>query len=125
MIKKDILKKRKGRVMRRARIRARIIGTEKQPRLSVFRSLKHVYAQLVDDVSGKTVVGLISKKINVQEVPAEYKGKIQASFATGYMLAVEAKKLGITKVVFDRGGYKYHGRVKAVAEGARKGGLEF
>ena len=111
--------------MRRARIRARVTGTAEQPRLSVFRSLKHVYAQLIDDVSGKTVVGLISKKIDIKEVPDEFKGKTQAAFATGYALAMAAKKLAITKVVFDRGGYKYHGRVKAVAEGARKGGLEF
>lgn len=125
MLKKDITKKRKGREMRKNRVRARVTGTLERPRLSVFRSLKHIYAQLIDDVKQITLVGVMSKTTDAKEAPEEYKGKARAAFATGLALAVAAKAVGITTVVFDRNAYKYHGRVKAVAEGARKGGLEF
>lgn len=125
MLKKDIIKKRKGRTMRHARVRARIIGTGTRPRLSVFRSLRHIYTQLVDDVKQSTIVGVMSKTVELKNIPVEYKGKARAAFATGLALAVAAKKAGIVKAVFDRSAYKYHGRVKAVAEGARLGGLEF
>jgi len=88
----------------------------------VFRSLKHIYAQLVDDDARKTLVGVSDKS---EGLAKEGKGKVGASTAVGLLLASKAKSLGVTKVVFDRAGYLYHGRVKAVAEGARKGGLEF
>lgn len=125
MLKKDITKKRIGRQMRKNRVRARVTGTAEEPRLSVFRSLKHIYAQLIDDVKQVTLVGVMSKSADAKGAPEEYKGKTRVAFATGLALATAAKAAGISRVVFDRGGYKYHGRIKAVAEGARKGGLEF
>ncbi|MBI5230305.1 MAG: 50S ribosomal protein L18 [Candidatus Magasanikbacteria bacterium] len=125
MLKKDITKKRTGRVMRKNRVRARVTGTANRPRLSVFRSLKHIYAQLIDDVKQSTVVGVMSKSVKEADAPEEYKGKTRVAYATGLALASAAKTAGIYKAVFDRSGYKYHGRIKAVAEGARKGGLEF
>ncbi len=98
---------------RRTRIRSKIKGTAKRPRLSVFRSNKYIYAQLIDDVRGETLAAA-SGDVNVA-----------TASEVGKTLADKASKLGIKKVVFDRGGYKYHGRVRALAEGARKGGLEF
>lgn len=107
---------------RQLRVRKRISGTPDRPRLVVFRSLKHIYAQLVDDTSGHTLVGVSdqSKGLNVDQP-----GKVGKAFATGQLIADKAKERGISSVVFDRAGYRFHGRVKAVAEGARKGGLEF
>jgi large subunit ribosomal protein L18 len=107
---------------RQIRIRQTLAGSAARPRLVVFRSLKHIYAQLVDDDAGKTLVGISDRS---DGLPKEGKGKVSASVAVGKLLAEKAKGMGITKVVFDRAGYLYHGRVKAVAEGARKGGLEF
>jgi large subunit ribosomal protein L18 len=97
-------------------------GTPERPRLVVFRSSKHIYAQVVDDQRGVTLIGAADTSEGVQ---AEGKGKVARSFALGRLIATRAKEKGIAKVVFDRGGYQYHGRVKAVADGARKGGLEF
>jgi len=97
-------------------------GTPERPRLVVFRSSKHIYAQLVDDQRGVTLAGAADTSEGVQ---VEGKGKVARSFAVGKLIADKAKEKGIAKVVFDRGGYQYHGRVKAVADGARKGGLEF
>ena len=88
----------------------------------MFRSSKHIYAQLVDDQRGVTIAGAADTTEGVQ---VEGKGKVARSFALGRFIAAKAKEKGIAKVVFDRGGYQYHGRVKAVADGARKGGLEF
>lgn len=113
------------RAIRKNRVRARVTGTAEKPRLSVFRSLKHIYAQLIDDVKQITLVGVMSKSADPKGVPEEYKGKSRIAFATGLALSAAAKAAGISKAVFDRSGYKYHGRIKAVAEGARKGGLEF
>ena len=110
------------RYRRHLRLRKKIRGTENRPRLAVFRSLKHVYAQIIDDDGGQTLIGLSDQ---AKEVVAEGKGKIAVSFAVGKLLAERAAAAGIKRVVFDRGGYPYHGRVKAVADGARKGGLEF
>jgi large subunit ribosomal protein L18 len=110
------------RVIRRYRIRKRVSGTGERPRLSVFRSTKHIYAQLVDDMRGVTLVCASSKEA---VKPAQGKGKTAASSAVGQLLAERAKAKGIGKVCFDRGGYLYHGRVKALADGARAGGLEF
>lgn len=106
---------------RHLRIRKRIRGTAARPRLVVFRSLKHVYAQCVDDDRGVTLVGVSDLTKGLQR---EKPGKVGAAYAVGSLLAERARDQGITRVVFDRGGYPFHGRVKAVADGARKGGLE-
>jgi large subunit ribosomal protein L18 len=103
---------------RHLRVRKKVAGTADRPRLVVFRSDKHIYAQLVDDDAGRTIATVSSLKV------AEGK-KSQKAAEVGKQVAVIAKDRGITRVVFDRGGYKYHGRVKAVADGAREGGLEF
>jgi large subunit ribosomal protein L18 len=110
------------RYRRHLRVRKKIAGTPERPRLVVFRSSKHIYAQLVDDTRGVTLIGASDRTEGVQP---EAKGKTGKSFALGQLIAVKAKAKGIVRVVFDRGGYQYHGRVKAVADGARKGGLEF
>src|SRR6266567_8260942 len=109
------------RARRHLRVRKRVTGTADHPRLVVFRSSKHIYAQVVDDTNGLTLVGAADTSEGIQ---VDGKGKTAKSFALGRLIATKAKAKGITKVVFDRGGYQYHGRVKAVAEGARKGGLE-
>jgi large subunit ribosomal protein L18 len=106
------------RLKRHMRIRNKIAGTPERPRLVVFRSLKHIYAQLVDDAQNRTLMTVSDAKV------AEGT-KTEKSAAVGKALAEQAKAAGITQVVFDRAGYQYHGRVKAVAEGAREGGLEF
>jgi large subunit ribosomal protein L18 len=105
---------------RKNRVRAKISGTAKKPRLSVFRSLKHIYAQLIDDQNSKT---LISAKDT--EVKADKKAKVDLAFKVGELIAAKAKKAGIEQVVFDKGSYLYHGRVKSLADGARAGGLKF
>jgi large subunit ribosomal protein L18 len=110
------------RYRRHLRVRKKVEGTPERPRLVVFRSSKHIYAQLVDDQRGVTLAGVADTSEGIQ---VEGKGKVARSFALGRLIAVKAKEKGIAKVVFDRGGYQYHGRVKAVADGARKGGLEF
>ena len=106
------------RYRRHLRVRKRVEGTADRPRLVVRRSLKHIYAQIVDDLSNRTLV-------TVSDLRAESGKKAERSLAVGKELAVRAKEAGITRVVFDRAGYKFHGRVKAVADGAREGGLEF
>ena len=110
------------RYRRHLRVRKKVAGTPERPRLVVFRSSKHIYAQLVDDQQGVTIAGAADTSEGVQ---VDGKGKVARSFALGRFIAAKAKEKGIAKVVFDRGGYQYHGRVKAVADGARKGGLEF
>lgn len=107
---------------RHLRVRKKVAGTPERPRLVVFRSSKHIYAQVVDDAKGVTLLGGSDRS---EGVKPEAAGKTAKSFALGRHIAEQAKAKGITKVVFDRGGYQFHGRVKAVAEGARKGGLEF
>src|ERR1051326_8915428 len=111
-----------GRHRRHLRVRKKIEGTPERPRLVVFRSSKHIYAQLVDDQKGVTLAGVADTSDGMQ---IDGKGEVSRSFGVGELLAAKAKETGIAKVVFDRGGYQYHGRVKAVADGARKGGLEF
>ncbi len=111
---------RRGR--RHLRLRKRVTGTAERPRLVVFRSLRHIYAQLVDDVRGVTLLGVSDHS---EGIAASEAGKVGRGKATGALLAERAKAAGISRVVFDRGGYRYHGRVKAVADGAREGGLEF
>ncbi len=104
------------------RVRAKIKGTAKVPRVSVFRSNRHVFAQLIDDGAGKTIVSSIVKSKGKSTIKGD---KTEIASAVGEMLAKKAKDAGISQAVFDRGGYKYHGRVKALAEGLRKGGLNF
>ncbi len=110
------------RYRRHLRVRKKVRGTPGRPRLVVFRSAKHIYAQLVDDERGVTLIGASDRSEGIE---VEGKGKTAKSFALGRFVAAKAKGQGITSVVFDRAGYQYHGRVKAVADGARKGGLEF
>ncbi|HEX9727822.1 MAG TPA: 50S ribosomal protein L18 [Gemmatimonadales bacterium] len=110
------------RFRRHRRVRRRINGTAERPRLVVFRSLKHIYAQLVDDEQRRTLIGVSDLTKGVQ---AEGSGKVGMSRAVGKLIGERAKAQGIGRVVFDRGGYPYHGRVKAVADGAREAGLEF
>ena len=108
-----------NRMLRHKRVRAKVRGTKERPRLSVFRSVRGVFAQLIDDATGSTLAYAHHKKI------IAYKNKTDQAAQIGKQLAEEAKKKQIKSVVFDRGGYKYHGRVKALAEGAREGGLVF
>jgi len=106
------------------RVRRRVSGTGVRPRLSVFRSLKHIYAQVIDDREGRTVVSASSRDKQVRQ-QVSYGGNVAAAKEVGKALGERARQAGITKVVFDRGGYKYHGRVKALAEAAREAGLDF
>lgn len=116
-------KSQEGRRRRRhLRVRKKVQGTPERPRLVVFRSAKHIYAQVVDDRAGRTLLGASDRSAGVAP---EGSGKTAKSYALGQFIATRAKAQGITQVVFDRGGFKYHGRIKAVADGARKGGLEF
>jgi large subunit ribosomal protein L18 len=110
------------RYRRHLRIRKTVTGTADRPRLVVFRSLKHIYAQLVDDDQRRTLIGVSDR---TKGVAVEGAGKVAAGRAVGKLLGERAREQGITKVVFDRAGYPYHGRIKAVAEGARQAGLEF
>jgi large subunit ribosomal protein L18 len=107
---------------RHVRVRQRVSGTAERPRLVVFRSLKHIYAQLVDDDRGVALLGVSDGS---EGMATDGSGKTVRGKAVGKLLAEKAKAAGVTKVVFDRAGYRYHGRVKAVADGAREGGLEF
>ncbi len=114
-----------GRTRRHIRIRKKVMGTAERPRLTVFRSLNHIYAQLVDDLTGRTILTVSSMDKEVAPRLKETKGKIEAGKLVGKQIAARAKEKGIERVCFDRSGYLYHGRVKAVAEGAREGGLNF
>ncbi|MGM0635583.1 MAG: 50S ribosomal protein L18 [Bacteroidota bacterium] len=114
--------KQKRRLKIRKRIRRTITGTASKPRLSVYRSNKALYAQLIDDTEGKTLASVSSFHLGDQ---AKGKTKVEQSELVGKTLAEKALKLGIDQVSFDRGGYLYHGRVKSLAEGAREGGLKF
>lgn len=106
------------RFRRHMRVRKRVEGTSERPRLVVYRSLKHIYAQIVDDESRRTL-------LTVSDLTNGEGKKAERALGVGKVIAERAKAAGITRVVFDRAGYKYHGRVKAVADGAREGGLEF
>jgi large subunit ribosomal protein L18 len=111
------------RRIRRYRIRKNVIGSAERPRLSVFRSSKHIYAQIIDDTRGITLASASSREDLAAQV--QEKGKAAVSTAVGKLVAERARQQGIDKVCFDRGGYLYHGRVKALADGARAGGLNF
>lgn len=117
-------RKQQLRERRRNRVRAVICGTAERPRLSVFRSNKHTVAQLVNDVAGTTMCSARDMEVSPDAAHASGR-KQQLAFALGKKLAEKAKAIGIVSVVFDRGGYRYHGRVQAVADGARDGGLSF
>ncbi len=109
------------RLKRHKRVRAHISGTAETPRLNVFRSDNHIYAQIIDDVAGKTLVAAATNEKDF----GGYGGNVEAAKKLGGIIAERALKAGIENVVFDRGGYLYHGRVKALADGAREGGLKF
>lgn len=112
------------RVVRHRRVRRRVSGTPERLRLNVFRSSAHIYAQIIDDTRGHTLVAASSIDADLR-TDLQGQPKTAKSTAVGALIAQRAKEAGITRVVFDRGGYRYHGRVKAVAEAAREGGLEF
>jgi len=112
------------RQRRHERIRRAVRGLPQRPRLSVFRSLNHIYAQIVDDTQGVTLAAVSSRDPDLRET-AKGKKKAEVSTLVGEAIAQRAKDKGITQVVFDRGGYLYHGRVRALADGARKAGLQF
>ncbi len=113
------------RRVRQARVRKKVSGTADRPRLSVFRSLKHIYAQVIDDTSGHTIVAASSQEALQGNAEAGAGSKSDVSAVVGKALAERALAAGVKQVVFDRGGCKYHGRVKALAEGSREGGLQF
>ncbi len=115
-----VLTKRQSRLRRRRRVRARIVGTSERPRLSVYRSNRGVFAQLIDDGKGHTVAAVNWIEPELRKLSASEQAK-----KAGELLAERAKAAGVESCVFDRGGYQYHGRVKALAEGAREGGLVF
>ncbi len=116
-----------ARTRRHERVRNKITGTPERPRLSVYRSLDHIYAQIIDDLSGKTLVAAstLTKAVKGKKGKGSSGGNIEGAKAVGAKVASLAKEKNISKVVFDRGGYLYHGRVKALAEAAREGGLVF
>ena len=118
--------RRLQRGKRHRRIRKRISGTAERPRLVVFRSLKNIEGQVVDDLASRTIVGLSTLSPEMRDFTSESRNpQVEKAHAAGKLLAEKAREEGIETVVFDRGGYQYHGRVKAFAEGAREGGLKF
>jgi large subunit ribosomal protein L18 len=114
-----MLEKKAKRIIRHKRVRAKVKGSESTPRLCVFRSSAHIYAQLINDATGKTILAVNDVELKGKDKKSDSAKKI------GKMIAEKAVEKKITEVIFDRGGYKYHGRVKALAEGAREGGLKF
>src|SRR3989338_728829 len=138
-----MLEKQEKRHRRHKKVRAKISGTKEIPRFNVFRSAKHIYGQLIDDEKGKTILNvndlnIKNSKLKTQNSKPQLKtlklnetettirtGKVEVAFRVGELIAEKAIENKIEKVVFDRGGYKYHGRVRAMAEGAREGGLRF
>ncbi|HHT37592.1 MAG: 50S ribosomal protein L18 [Candidatus Wallacebacter cryptica] len=118
------LSKQEARKRRHMRVRNKVYGTPEKPRLSVYRSLNHMYAQIIDDTAGKTLAAASSIEPELRNKLSSTKNK-EAAKEVGLLIAKRAKEKGITQVVYDRGGNLYHGRVAALAEGAREGGLEF
>ncbi len=116
------LTKNQNRLRIKRRIRKVVSGTESRPRLAVFRSNKEIYAQIVDDVSGKTIIAASSRDKDINSAKGT---KTELAALVGKSLAEKAVKAGVETIAFDRGGYQYHGRVKSLAEGAREGGLKF
>jgi large subunit ribosomal protein L18 len=135
----NVKKKREKRYRRHKRVRGKVFGSGPKPRLCVFRSSKHIYAQIINDKTGKTLASVNDLKMKARkktkistgasagkkDKEIERTRKLSLAFEVGELIAKQAKDLKINEVVFDRGGYKYHGRVKSLAEGARAGGLKF
>jgi large subunit ribosomal protein L18 len=122
---KPILKKRLRHERRKKHVRKKVIGTAERPRLTVFRSHKNIYAQIIDDAAGRTLVAASTREGTVREGIGGSVGNCDAAKAVGSSLATKAGQAGIKKVIFDRNGYAYHGRVRELAQAAREGGLEF
>ena len=122
MITKDRLQRR---LRIRDKVRTKVLGTPDRPRLSVYRSLSHIYAQIIDDTTGRTLVSVSSISKDVRDQLSGVKGRIETGKLIGRVAAQKALEKNIKQVVFDRGGFLYHGRVKALADGAREGGLKF
>jgi large subunit ribosomal protein L18 len=116
--------RRKSRAKRKQRIRKKVSGSPLRPRLCVFRSAKHIYAQVIDDTLGRTLVAASSVEKSVRE-QGRFPSKVAAAVTVGKLIGERALAQGIIKVVFDRGGFLYHGRIKAVSQGAREAGLDF
>jgi len=116
--------RKEGRLRRHGRLRNRVVGTAARPRLCVFRSLKHIYAQVVDDTSGQTVAAASTVESSLR-ASLKSTGNVEAARAVGKLIASRTREKGVEQVVFDRGGFLYHGRVKGLAEAAREGGLDF
>ena len=123
MIKKQ--SRTAARKKRHYKLRRNLVGTAERPRLSVFRSNKHIYAQIIDDVAGHTLTSASTMTATFKDTKAESTSDVEAAKAVGTEVARKAKELGIETIVFDRGGYLYHGKVKALADAAREGGLKF
>jgi large subunit ribosomal protein L18 len=119
-----IEEKERLRKKRHRRVRAKVSGTAERPRLNVSRSIQHIYAQLIDDTSGHTLAAASTLDAGLRQ-QLKSGGNIEAAKAVGKLIAERAREKGLTTVIFDRGGYKYHGRVQALADAAREGGLEF
>jgi len=111
-----------GRQARHRRIRKKVVGMPARPRLAVFRSQQHLYAQLIDDMAGKTLVGWSTKDARLKQLAK--RGTVEAAKELGVLIAADALQRGTSRVVFDRGGYHYHGRVKALADAVRAGGIQ-
>ncbi len=118
-------KKLDQRQRRQKRVRAKVSGTPNRPRLNVFRSSAHIYAQVIDDIAGHTLVAASDLEAEVVQIAGDGAAKSARAKAVGQVIAERAKAAGVNAVVFDRGGFLYHGRVKAVADGAREAGLDF
>lgn len=114
--------RRAGRIRRHTRVRKRVRGTAERPRLAVFRSNRHISAQIIDDVSGRTLAAATTVEPGLRDKAT---GNVEAARAVGWLVADRAQAAGVTTVVFDRGGFRYHGRVAALADAAREAGLEF
>jgi len=120
-----ITKKTNSRKRSKTKIRKKVFGTKEMPRLSVYRSLNYIYGQLIDDLDGKTLLTVSSLSGEIKEELKSVKGKTAQSKLVGKFLAQKAKELKVETCIFDRNGFRYHGRVKALADGAREGGLKF
>lgn len=118
------IEKKKIWLKRKKRVSKKIISTVDRPRLSVFRSTKHIYGQVIDDTTGRTIVAACSNEKAVKDQP-KFESKVAQAVFTGKLLAQRALDKGVKKVVFDRNGFLYHGRIKALSDGARKAGLDF
>ena len=117
-----LLARERGRITRHRRLRKKVVGLPERPRLCVYRSHKHFYAQLVNDVAGKTLLGWSTKDDRLKKTKSS--GSVEAAKALGVIVATDLASKGIKVIVFDRGGYVYHGRVKALAEAVREGGIQ-